>query len=174
MNTLSKVRFCAVILTILSTLFTFGCKNPFNPKQSSLSVHTSWLPNNSAENVLKNLENAYNRKDLDLYTSILDKNFHFELISSEAPEINAGIDLDEDGYPDSWWGYQTEVEYHTNLFRDGSTDGRFPPPDEILLFIGSFIALTGVYAGLYATSNFRLREKIKGIYACFGIGSLCG
>ncbi|MDD3051647.1 MAG: hypothetical protein PHR06_10945 [Candidatus Cloacimonetes bacterium] len=135
MNTLSRIQICAVILTLLSTLFTIGCKNPFNPKQSSLSVHSSWLPNNSPENVLKNLENAYNRKDLDLYTSILDKNFHFELISSEAPELNAGIDLDGDGYPDSWWGYQTEIEYHTNLFRDGSTDGRFPPPDEILLLL---------------------------------------
>lgn len=34
-------------------------------------------------------------------------------------------------------------------------------PDEILLFIGTFVALTAVYAGLYMINNFRLREKIK-------------
>ena len=34
-------------------------------------------------------------------------------------------------------------------------------PDEILLFIGTFIALTGVYAGMFMINNFRLREKIK-------------
>lgn len=34
-------------------------------------------------------------------------------------------------------------------------------PDEILLFIGTFVALTAVYAGLYMLNNFRLREKIK-------------
>jgi len=34
-------------------------------------------------------------------------------------------------------------------------------PDEILLFIGTFILLTGVYAGLYMINNFSLRSKIK-------------
>ncbi len=34
-------------------------------------------------------------------------------------------------------------------------------PDEILLFIGSFITLTGFYAGLYMINNFQLRGKIK-------------
>ncbi len=34
-------------------------------------------------------------------------------------------------------------------------------PDEILLFIGTFVTLTGVYAGLFMINNFRLRGKIK-------------
>lgn len=34
-------------------------------------------------------------------------------------------------------------------------------PDEILLFIGTFVLLTGVYAGMYMINNFRLRMKIK-------------
>jgi ABC-2 type transport system permease protein len=34
-------------------------------------------------------------------------------------------------------------------------------PDEILLFIGTFITLTAVYAGLFMMNNFRLRLKIK-------------
>jgi ABC-2 type transport system permease protein len=34
-------------------------------------------------------------------------------------------------------------------------------PDEILLFIGTFVTLTAVYAGLFMLNNFRLRGKIK-------------
>jgi len=34
-------------------------------------------------------------------------------------------------------------------------------PDEILLFIGTFVMLTAVYAGLFMINNFRLRLKIK-------------
>ena len=34
-------------------------------------------------------------------------------------------------------------------------------PDEILLFIGTFVTLTGVYAGMFMINNFGLRNKIK-------------
>src|SRR5512133_450486 len=34
-------------------------------------------------------------------------------------------------------------------------------PDEILLFIGTFVALTAVYAGLFMINNYGLRGKIK-------------
>jgi len=34
-------------------------------------------------------------------------------------------------------------------------------PDEILLFIGTFVTLTAVYAGLFMINNFRLRLKIR-------------
>jgi ABC-2 type transport system permease protein len=34
-------------------------------------------------------------------------------------------------------------------------------PDEILLFIGTFVTLTGFYAGLFMLNNFRLRLKIR-------------
>jgi ABC-2 type transport system permease protein len=34
-------------------------------------------------------------------------------------------------------------------------------PDEILLFIGTFVWLTAVYAGMFMINNFRLRGKIK-------------
>jgi ABC-2 type transport system permease protein len=34
-------------------------------------------------------------------------------------------------------------------------------PDEMLLFIGTFITLTGVYAGMFMINNFGLRGKIK-------------
>jgi ABC-2 type transport system permease protein len=34
-------------------------------------------------------------------------------------------------------------------------------PDEILMFIGTFITMTGIYAGLFMINNFSLRGKIK-------------
>lgn len=34
-------------------------------------------------------------------------------------------------------------------------------PDEILLFIGTFVGLTAMYAGLFMINNFRLRLKIR-------------
>jgi ABC-2 type transport system permease protein len=34
-------------------------------------------------------------------------------------------------------------------------------PDQMLLFIGTFITLTGVYAGMFMINNFGLRGKIK-------------
>lgn len=34
-------------------------------------------------------------------------------------------------------------------------------PDEILLFIGTFVAMTAVYAGLFMINNFRLRGLVK-------------
>ncbi len=34
-------------------------------------------------------------------------------------------------------------------------------PDEILLFIGTFVMLTGFYAGLFMINNYALRNKIK-------------
>ena len=34
-------------------------------------------------------------------------------------------------------------------------------PDEILLFIGTFVTLTAIYAGLFMINNFQLRAKIK-------------
>ncbi len=47
------------------------------------------------------------------------------------------------------------VVYRTGVSINGLS------PDEILLFIGTFVSLTGVYAGLYMINNFNLRGKIK-------------
>ena len=106
-----------LILTLLS------CINPFNP-----SIRND-NPNNdiiyafdSPDNVLRNLMLAYNRKSIDLYKDCLDVDFRFHVVSQHAPEI--GFD---------WWGYEQEIEYHTNLFSKGSTDGSHLPPSNILL-----------------------------------------
>ena len=53
-----------------------------------------------------------------------------------------------------------KLSYVVVVFRSGVKINGLSP-DEILLFIGTFIALTGVYAGLFMINNFGLRTKIK-------------
>jgi hypothetical protein len=120
-------------LLLLPLLILSACINPFNP-QTRPGTHQDAYPNTSPELVLRNLELSYRQKDLELYKKcLLASEYRFELISSEADEINAGVDIDHDGITDSWWGYQKEVEYHTHLFRDGSTDLQYPSPEQIFL-----------------------------------------
>ena len=47
------------------------------------------------------------------------------------------------------------VVYRSNVTINGLT------PDAILLFIGTFVALTGVYAGMFMINMYGLRNKIK-------------
>jgi ABC-2 type transport system permease protein len=53
-----------------------------------------------------------------------------------------------------------KLSYVVVVYRSGVTINGLSP-DEILFFIGTFVALTGVYAGLFMINNFRLRGKIK-------------
>ncbi|HNX01443.1 MAG TPA: hypothetical protein PLE74_03960 [Candidatus Cloacimonadota bacterium] len=125
-------RYIVIFTSILLILMT-GCQNIFSPKTVS-NLQNEAYPNTSPDLVLKNLELAYRQKDIELYKKCLDQeSFRFELISSEVQEINAGVDVDHDGITDSWWGYQREIEYHQNLFRNGSSDQQYPSPDQIYL-----------------------------------------
>jgi ABC-2 type transport system permease protein len=53
-----------------------------------------------------------------------------------------------------------KLSYVVVVYRSGVTIHGLSP-DEILLFIGTFIMLTGVYAGMFMINNFQLRTKIK-------------
>ena len=53
-----------------------------------------------------------------------------------------------------------KLSYVVVVYRSGVNINGLSP-DEILLFIGTFITLTGVYAGMFMINNFRLRRKIK-------------
>ncbi|HOD55358.1 MAG TPA: hypothetical protein PKJ08_12595 [Candidatus Cloacimonadota bacterium] len=121
MNFLYKYR---ILLIVFLSLFIFSCENPFNP---GITIKpndpiTNGYPPNSPDNVLRNLSLAYNQKDIDLYKSCLSKSFRFQIIGSDVQTI--GVD---------WWGFEQEVEYHTNLFSKGSSNGLFNSPDNILL-----------------------------------------
>lgn len=111
-----------------------GCENPFNPSSNDNNNPTDFQPNITVSQLLINLEDAYRQKNLDLYEYCLADDFKFQLIASEVTDI--GIDLDNDGLPDSEWGFQQEIEYHKNLFETGSSDGQYPPPDQIDLRFG--------------------------------------
>jgi len=53
-----------------------------------------------------------------------------------------------------------KLSYVVVVYRSGVTIHGLSP-DQILLFIGTFVMLTGVYAGMFMINNFQLRGKIK-------------
>ena len=103
-------------LILLLLLIFVSCTNPFNPKVFDAGSHRLMgLPNDRPDNVLRNLMQAYNQMNLDLYISTLDKDFYFFVTSADIPEI--GVD---------WWGYDVEIEFHRNLFNRGSNSRLVP------------------------------------------------
>lgn len=113
---------------MMAALLT-SCTNPFHPKLRYSDEDT--IINDSPVAVLQTLEQAYKLKNIKQFESCLAPDFRFELLSTEVNTI--GIDWNNDGIKDSWWGYEQELEYHINLFQEGSSDGSYPPPDQILL-----------------------------------------
>jgi len=120
-------RIFAILLYCL--LLLTACDNPFHPKLRHLNNPQN--QNRTPTELLQNLELAYRQKNIDLYKELLSPDFRFELISAEVNQI--GIDFNNDGIKDSFWGYEQEVEFTDNLFNRGSTDGLYPPPDQIHL-----------------------------------------
>jgi len=53
-----------------------------------------------------------------------------------------------------------KLSYVVVVYRSGVTINGLSP-DEILLFVGTFVTLTAVYAGLFMLNNFGLRAKIR-------------
>jgi ABC-2 type transport system permease protein len=54
----------------------------------------------------------------------------------------------------------TKLAYVVVVYRSGTLISGLRP-DEILLFSGTFVGMTGIYAGLFMLNNFSLRGKIK-------------
>jgi len=106
-----------------------GCTNPFRPKiRDDIN---STVANRTPKEVLQSLELSYKQRNIGIFGQLLSSDFRFELISSEVSVI--GIDVNGDGIRDSWWGYEEELEMTENLFSRGSSDGVYPPPDQINL-----------------------------------------
>ncbi len=115
----------------LAFLLLSSCTNPFRPELLDVSGTDADMLNNTPEKLLRNLERAYQEMNIDLYLSLLHPEFRFELIASEVGQI--GVDLNGDEIPDAWGGYEQEREFTTGMFVDGSSDGLYPPPDNISL-----------------------------------------
>jgi hypothetical protein len=122
-------RFSNLLLLVLFALLLNSCVNIFNPNLTN--NHNTSDVNSTPEAVLQTLEQSYRQMNLEMFKSCLAPDFRFELLSAEVNLI--GIDWNHDGTLDSWWGYDQEVEYHRNLFQNGSSDGTYPPPDQIFL-----------------------------------------
>jgi hypothetical protein len=118
-----------IILPLLLLILISGCRNPFRPRIVDNSNDA--VLNRTPREVLHNLERAYREKNINIFKSLLSEDFRFELISSEVSQI--GVDVNGDGIRDSWWGYEEEVQFTNNLFNYGSSDGIYPPPDQIQL-----------------------------------------
>jgi len=123
------MRYRPVLLAVCVLFLLIGCSNPFHPELRRDNQNGGI--NKTPEELLQSLETSYRFKNLDMFTQCLAPDFRFELLASEVSSI--GIDWNNDGFKDSWWGYEQEVEYHRNLFIEGSSDGSFPPPDQINL-----------------------------------------
>lgn len=124
-----KVKHFGIMLFLLLALLMSSCVNPFRPRLFDISGDE--IQNRSPIELLQNLERAYTEKNMNIYRSLLHEDFKFELIASEVSQI--GIDVNGDGLRDSWWGYEQEVELTDRMFNIGSSDGLYPPPDEINL-----------------------------------------
>ena len=109
-----------IYVIVISSLLS--CINPFNPGIIENEQNFSTFSQDTPDNVLKNLMIAYNQKSIEMYKETLYQDFRFYVVSQHVPEIGQ-----------DWWGYEQEIEYHTNLFSRGSSDGRLLPPNNITL-----------------------------------------
>ena len=115
---------------LVLALFAASCNNPFLPELSDVSDPV--VNNRTPRELLNNLQIAYSEKNIKLFRDLLDKeNYRFELVASEVSQI--GMDVNGDGLRDAWWGYEQEVELTDRMFNYGSSNGEYPPPDEIIL-----------------------------------------
>ncbi|TDF74515.1 hypothetical protein [Candidatus Syntrophosphaera thermopropionivorans] len=126
----SPNRVLSLLLLSVLLLLT-SCWNPFRPRMEDHSDTT--IQNRTPQEVLENLELSYKERNINIYQELLSEDFRFELISSEVNQI--GVDVNNDGLRDDWWGYDQEILYTKNLFTTGSSDGSMPPPDELQLHL---------------------------------------
>lgn len=63
-----------------------------------------WINTDSAYKVIENLQHAYISMDLELYMSCFRDDFEFHLLDITWPQT------------DSFWGYETELMFHQNMF----------------------------------------------------------
>lgn len=116
-----------LLFLLTASLLLLSCRNPFRPHLVDNSHDT--VHNRTPVELLDNLERSYRERNINIFKSLLDPDFRFELIASEVSQI--GIDVNDDGIRDSWWGYEEEVQFTANLFSNGSSDGTTPPPDDL-------------------------------------------
>lgn len=112
---------------MILALLIGSCQNPFRPALRDIS--SAAIQNRNPEELLGNLEKAYQEKNINIFKQLLHREYRFELLQNEYSSI--GIDMDGDGIRDSWWAYDEEIELTRNMFERGSSDGSYPVADKI-------------------------------------------
>jgi len=115
------------LICLALVLFIYGCNNPFRPK--IIDSSSSTVLNRTPVELLENLEKHTEKRTSSFSVSFCIKTSASSFLQSEYSLI--GIDMDGDNIPDSWWGYDEEIEMTRNMFERGSSDGMYPPADRI-------------------------------------------
>lgn len=74
-----------------------GCSNPFSPPNVGPRGGTPIKPLSSPENVLANLQYAYEQRDYDVYEALLDRDFVFVYFDPERVEGIETVVVPRDG-----------------------------------------------------------------------------
>ncbi|MBD3367091.1 MAG: hypothetical protein GF405_02810 [Candidatus Eisenbacteria bacterium] len=105
----------AVAMSVFVLAFA-GCQNPFAPPGGGDDddVEVQYKTRTSPENVIYNLNTAYEYMNIEEYLDCLAEEFEFHL---------AEVDLDDDATLPEYWGKATEQSVHRKMF------GIDPVPD---------------------------------------------
>ncbi len=106
----SAVRTAVLSVVMATLLAASGCWNPVDPEVGGGSGVQYYNPCDSAWKVLKNLEYAYQSKDLDHYLACFRSDFEFHLLEVDWDDYNG------DGIIDEYWGRDLEEEFHEAMF----------------------------------------------------------
>ena len=103
-------RTAVLAVGIATLLAASGCWNPVDPEVGGGGGVQYYDPCDSAWKVLKNLEYAYQSKDLDHYLGCFMSDFEFHLLEVDWDDYNG------DGVIDEYWGLDLEEEFHDAMF----------------------------------------------------------
>lgn len=96
--------------SVAAALAATGCWNPVNPTQGDPDTPEYYTLCDSAWKVVKNLEYAYQARDLEHYLDCFRDDFEFHLLEVD------WADYDGDGIIDEYWGLDLEEQFHEAMF----------------------------------------------------------
>jgi hypothetical protein len=105
-----RTAFIAALSAVVAALAVSGCWNPVDPEQGGGGGPEYYTFCDSAWKVIKNLEFAYQAKDLDHYLACFRSDFEFHLLEVDWD------DYDGDGIIDEYWGRDLEEQFHESMF----------------------------------------------------------
>jgi hypothetical protein len=105
-----RLALCVITASVAAVLTSSGCWNPVNPATGDPDTPEYYTNVDSAWKVVKNLEYAYQARDLDHYMDCFRDDFEFHLLEVDWD------DYDGDGVIDEYWGLDLEEQFHEAMF----------------------------------------------------------